>query len=57
VASVAGHIAQVFTKAWNSATTVQTLASNLRSVFHWHPDQRRVVATVDLRKLDLDQDP
>jgi hypothetical protein len=51
VATVARQIAESFTKAWNSAVAVQTLARELRSVFHGHPDDQPFVATVDLDKL------
>jgi hypothetical protein len=35
---------------------VKTVARELRSVFHGHPDDQPTVATVDLSRLDLEQD-
>ena len=35
---------------------VKTVARELRSVFHGHSDDQPFVATVDLDKLDLEQD-
>ena len=56
MATVAGQIAEAVTKAWNSAVGVKTVARELRSVFHGHSDDQPFVATVDLDKLDLEQD-
>jgi hypothetical protein len=56
VAAPAGQIAEAFTKARNSALAAQTLARDLRSVLHGQPDGEPIVATVDLSKLDLEQE-
>jgi hypothetical protein len=56
VATVARQIAEAFTKAWNSAMGAQTLAHDLRPVLCGRPDDQPIVATVDLSRLDLEQD-
>jgi hypothetical protein len=56
VATVAGQIAEVITKAWNSAAAVPTRARTLKPVLHEQSDEQPIKATVDLDKLDLDQD-
>jgi hypothetical protein len=52
VATVAGQVAEAFT----SAMAVAILARDVRQMLHGHPDEQPLVATVDLSRLDLEQD-
>jgi hypothetical protein len=56
VATLKRQIAEAFTKALNSNAAAQTVARDLRPVLHGHPDDQPLVATVDLSRLDLEQD-